>query len=158
METDSSETAVMNALSALEAQWRSAGGHAAGKERIGHRGVLDMQPDWHLLEKERLKQGKPPRLPFPKFDGNILQFKSFWDHFETSIHQREDLSDITNSEDSVLSNVAEAFLHLPWSRTSQRKMRKKRPNHFWNALLTGEAVSAGKTCTKQAAPATRCNQ
>ncbi|KRZ05281.1 hypothetical protein T11_3747 [Trichinella zimbabwensis] len=46
------------------------------------------------------EQGKPPRAPLPKFDGDILQFKSFWDQFESSIHQREGLSDITK------------FLHL----------------------------------------------
>ncbi|KRY15238.1 hypothetical protein T12_15235 [Trichinella patagoniensis] len=43
-------------------------------------------------------------------------------------------------------------------RHRRERCRKRRSNHFWNALLTGEAVSAGKTCTKQAAPATRCNQ
>ncbi|KRZ12273.1 hypothetical protein T11_3417 [Trichinella zimbabwensis] len=46
------------------------------------------------------EQVKSPRVPLPKFDGDILQFKSFWDQFESSIHQREGLSDITK------------FLHL----------------------------------------------
>ncbi|KRY28041.1 hypothetical protein T01_6882 [Trichinella spiralis] len=33
------------------------------------------------------EQVKPPRVPLPKFDGGILQFKSFWDQFESSTHQ-----------------------------------------------------------------------
>ncbi|KRY26778.1 hypothetical protein T03_7301, partial [Trichinella britovi] len=41
------------------------------------------------------EQVKPPRVPLPKFDGDILQFKSFWDQFESSIHQQEGLNDIT---------------------------------------------------------------
>ncbi|KRY25402.1 hypothetical protein T03_14465, partial [Trichinella britovi] len=41
------------------------------------------------------EQVKPPRAPLPKFDGDILQFKSFWDQFESSIHQQEGLNDIT---------------------------------------------------------------
>ncbi|KRZ81681.1 hypothetical protein T08_14585 [Trichinella sp. T8] len=46
------------------------------------------------------EQIKPARVRLPKFDGDILQFKSFWDQFERNIHQREGLSDITK------------FLHL----------------------------------------------
>ncbi|KRY11363.1 hypothetical protein T12_14397 [Trichinella patagoniensis] len=40
------------------------------------------------------EQVKPPRVPLPKFDGDILQFKSFWDQFESSIHQQEALKAI----------------------------------------------------------------
>ncbi|KRY44519.1 hypothetical protein T03_9036, partial [Trichinella britovi] len=46
------------------------------------------------------EQIKPARVRLPKFDGDILQFKSFWGQFERNIHQREGLSDITK------------FLHL----------------------------------------------
>ncbi|KRX53289.1 hypothetical protein T06_7451, partial [Trichinella sp. T6] len=41
------------------------------------------------------EQVKPPRVPLPKFDGDILQFKSFGDQFESSIHQQKGLNDIT---------------------------------------------------------------
>ncbi|KRY46196.1 hypothetical protein T03_234 [Trichinella britovi] len=50
------------------------------------------------------------------------------------------------SEETVLGSADEALLHLSWSRTSQRKMPEEK-----------EKLSAGKTCTKQASPATRRN-
>ncbi|KRX59201.1 hypothetical protein T09_9722 [Trichinella sp. T9] len=51
-----------------------------------------------------------------------------------------------DSEETVLGSADEALLHLSWSRTSQRKMPEEK-----------EKLSAGKTCTKQASPATRRN-
>ncbi|KRY79194.1 hypothetical protein T4A_4881 [Trichinella pseudospiralis] len=39
--------------------------------------------------------GKLQPVPLPKFDGDILQFKAFWDHFEVSVDRREDLGAIT---------------------------------------------------------------
>ncbi|KRY31558.1 hypothetical protein T03_13982, partial [Trichinella britovi] len=48
------------------------------------------------------EQVKPPRVPLPKFDGDILQFKSFWDQFKSSTHQQEGLNDILK------------LLHLRW--------------------------------------------
>ncbi|KRX21505.1 hypothetical protein T07_12837 [Trichinella nelsoni] len=37
-------------------------------------------------------------VPIPKlptYDGDVLQFKSFWDQFEAAVHRREDLQDFT---------------------------------------------------------------
>ncbi|XP_003382269.1 Pao retrotransposon peptidase family protein [Trichinella spiralis] len=55
-----------------------------------------------LTEKSGSKSqlGKLKPVPLPKFDGNILEFKSFWAQFEVSIDRREDLGAITK------------FLHL----------------------------------------------
>ncbi|KRZ82409.1 hypothetical protein T08_3653, partial [Trichinella sp. T8] len=55
-----------------------------------------------LTEKSGSKSqlGKLKPVPLPKFDGNILEFKSFWDQFEVNIDRREDIGAITK------------FLHL----------------------------------------------
>ncbi|KRY62714.1 hypothetical protein T4A_342, partial [Trichinella pseudospiralis] len=44
--------------------------------------------------------GKLQPVPLPKFDGDILQFKAFWDQFEVNIDRREDIGAINK------------FLHL----------------------------------------------
>ncbi|KRZ75402.1 hypothetical protein T10_6148 [Trichinella papuae] len=36
-----------------------------------------------------------PILKLPTFDGDILQFKAFWDQFNTAVQRREDLEDVT---------------------------------------------------------------
>ncbi|KRY44733.1 hypothetical protein T03_8117 [Trichinella britovi] len=133
LETDSTKIAVVNALSALDAQYAEA--------RRAQVALEDALPDgealeatireWHELSNEvfgtrnqpgiflkekgngpavnpkqtasltsAAEQIKPARVRLPKFDGDILQFKSFWGQFERNIHQREGLSDITK------------FLHL----------------------------------------------
>ncbi|KRY45546.1 hypothetical protein T03_9972 [Trichinella britovi] len=55
-----------------------------------------------LTEKSGSKSqlGKLKPVPLPKFDDNILEFKSFWDQFEVNIDRREDIGAITK------------FLHL----------------------------------------------
>ncbi len=36
---------------------------------------------------------KLPTLDVPKFDGNILGWKTFWEQFNVSVHERRTLSD-----------------------------------------------------------------
>lgn len=35
-----------------------------------------------------------PKLSLPKFDGDVLQWQTFWDAFESSVHQNHALSDV----------------------------------------------------------------
>ena len=37
---------------------------------------------------------KLPKLEIPKFDGEVTNWQSFWDHFESAIHLNDELSDI----------------------------------------------------------------
>ncbi|KRX25617.1 hypothetical protein T07_6903 [Trichinella nelsoni] len=46
-----------------------------------------------LVPQSQLR--KLQHVPLPKFDGDILQFKLFWDQFELSVDRREDLVAIT---------------------------------------------------------------
>ena len=40
----------------------------------------------------RATGAKLPKLEVPSFDGDILKWKSFWDEFNVSIHERSDLT------------------------------------------------------------------
>ncbi|KRZ23332.1 hypothetical protein T4C_8592 [Trichinella pseudospiralis] len=64
-----------------------------------------------LTEKSgsKLQLGKLKPVPLPKFDGNILEFKSFWDQFEVNIDRREDIGAITKNHG--------LRGELPWSRS-----------------------------------------
>ena len=54
------------------------------------------------LVSEPNKEGaRLPKLEVPSFDGDILQWKSFWDQFVVSVHDRSNLS---NSEKLVISS------------------------------------------------------
>ena len=46
----------------------------------------------------RTSGAKLPKLEVPTFDGDLLKWKSFWDQFSISIHNRTDL---TNAEKMV---------------------------------------------------------
>ncbi|KRY27743.1 hypothetical protein T01_1508 [Trichinella spiralis] len=71
LETDSSEVAIKNAL------------QPAVKPAL----IEKLVPQSQL--------GKLQHVPLPKFDGDILQFKLFWDQFEVSVDRQEDLVVIT---------------------------------------------------------------
>ena len=37
---------------------------------------------------------KLPKISLPKFDGNIIKWQSFWDSFESAVHNNETLSNV----------------------------------------------------------------
>ena len=41
-------------------------------------------------------QVKLPKVKLKPFDGSALNWKSFWDRFDSSIHKNTDLNDIDN--------------------------------------------------------------
>lgn len=47
----------------------------------------------HTLSSDGSKGVKLPKIESPKFNGNIINWRSFWEQFEVSIHKRSDLSD-----------------------------------------------------------------
>ncbi|KRY99072.1 hypothetical protein T4B_144, partial [Trichinella pseudospiralis] len=130
LETGSSEVAVRNTLSAMDAQYPEAHrAQVALEDALPDGESLEAALDeWSELCKEVLTTrtkadtflkekdtgeaadvkpapteklspqsslGKLQPVPLPKFDGDILQFKAFWDHFEVSVDRREDLGAIT---------------------------------------------------------------
>ncbi|KRZ00328.1 hypothetical protein T4B_4731, partial [Trichinella pseudospiralis] len=130
LETGSSEVAVRNTLSAMDAQYAEAHrAQVALEDALPDGESLEAALDeWSELCKEVLTTltkadtflkekdtgeaadvkpapteklspqsslGKLQPVPLPKFDGDILQFKAFWDHFEVSVDRREDLGAIT---------------------------------------------------------------
>ena len=46
---------------------------------------------------------KLPKIDVPTFDGNILNWQSFWEQFSVSIHDR----------DSLLNSIGEVGIHVP---------------------------------------------
>ena len=59
---------------------------------------------------------KLPKLEVPTFDGDLLKWKSFWDQFHVSIHNRADLTN------------AEKMVYLQKDNTA------KRTNEVWRTL------------------------
>jgi len=45
-------------------------------------------------EEEKRSHMKPPELTFPRFNGDILKWREFWDAFEATIHNIKEFSDI----------------------------------------------------------------
>ncbi|KRY80860.1 hypothetical protein T4D_10772, partial [Trichinella pseudospiralis] len=100
VEEGTSRTAVKCVLKELEAQYAEAyraqvaveGALPDGDEldAVQERSFYDMQK-----QPPKPQLGKLQPVPLPKFDGDILQFKSFWDQFEASVDRREDLGAIT---------------------------------------------------------------
>jgi len=43
---------------------------------------------------ERQRSIKLPTIELPKFDGNPIQWQSFWDQFNSAIHHNESLTEI----------------------------------------------------------------
>ena len=55
---------------------------------------------------------KLPRMEIKKFDGNILNWQSFWDQFASAVHERRELTDIDkfNYLKSLLTDRAEEVI------------------------------------------------
>ena len=56
----------------------------------------------------RTQQVVLPKIELPKFDGNIVNWQTFWDQFESSVHKQEGLSHIHkfNYLKSLLTSTA----------------------------------------------------
>ena len=64
------------------------------------------------LESRHITAGNLPKIELKKFDGNILNWNSFWQSFASAVHGRDDLSDVDkyNYLKSLLTDKAQEVI------------------------------------------------
>ena len=55
--------------------------------------VMDTKSEHSSPPKANTTSIKLPKLSIPKFDGDVLNWRTFWEQFQVSIHNRDHLSD-----------------------------------------------------------------
>ncbi|KRZ08832.1 hypothetical protein T11_11741 [Trichinella zimbabwensis] len=93
----------------------------------------------------QLQLGKLQSVPLPKFDGDILEFKSFWDQFEVSVDRREDLGAITKLLHlrSCLSGAAlKAIEGITDKAAELTRLHDELNRHFLELRALGKDVDA----------------
>ena len=74
---------------------------------------------------------KLPKISVPRFDGNIMNWTSFWEQFEVSIQKKENLEDVEKL--ALPEECLEGWIRQSWSSKDCRKWQEIMPKP-WNAL------------------------
>jgi len=65
-----------------------------GSKKSETSGAPAVQLDAHRDEMKDVVKPKLPKIALPKFNGEIIKFKSFWDRHESAVHNNQSLSDV----------------------------------------------------------------
>ncbi|XP_003372224.1 conserved hypothetical protein [Trichinella spiralis] len=81
-----------------------------------------------------------PKWEFPKFDGDVLQFETFWEQFEDQIHRQSELRDTTKfTVDCIRSPIRD--IQIEGTREHKGEMRNPYPFRSFESIKRGSFLA-----------------
>ncbi len=74
--------------------------------------LQEKQFEWEKAEKEKPEDVKLPKLDIPKFNGNFLHFRTWWESFDSSVHSRPHMSNRAKFEYLRMYTTGDAELAI----------------------------------------------